>query len=220
MTVAGSRRDAASESSVPHGFIDDGASRVLRARPPSQALAWVEEVLDVKVSGVRALRGGMSSAMHAVRVSSRLGAETVIMRRYVASQVNIEAADLAAHEARTLRLLTGSQANTPRLLAVDPTGATAGAPTVLMSRVPGRLDWRPNDLGAWVRGLVGVLPAVHDLRLGADHGIGDFTPYAPESWRPPCWMKRAHRPREGRRMRRCRCRQARGCLARDRQSLR
>ena len=58
--------------SPPHGFCDDEETRrLLRSRPPQRALAWVGACLGGPVTSARALRGGMSSAVHLVTVAGR-----------------------------------------------------------------------------------------------------------------------------------------------------
>jgi hypothetical protein len=48
-----------------HGFCDDDETRrLLRSRPPRQAFGWAERYLGARVTSSRALRGGMSSAVH------------------------------------------------------------------------------------------------------------------------------------------------------------
>ncbi|MGH9070550.1 MAG: hypothetical protein ACRDX8_05140 [Acidimicrobiales bacterium] len=67
----------------------------------------------------------------------------------------------------------------PRLLAVDPSGADAGVPAVLMCRLPGRIDWTPANLDLWLVRLPGLLPSIHTAPLPgpeilefAEHSIG------------------------------------------------
>jgi hypothetical protein len=55
------------DRSPAHGFCDDEQTRrLLRSRPPRQALAWAGAWLGGPVISARALRGGMSSAVHLV----------------------------------------------------------------------------------------------------------------------------------------------------------
>jgi hypothetical protein len=55
--------------SPPHGFGDDEETRtLLRSRPPRQALDWAGAAIGGTVTSARALRGGMSSAVHALTV--------------------------------------------------------------------------------------------------------------------------------------------------------
>jgi aminoglycoside phosphotransferase (APT) family kinase protein len=149
-----------------HGFCDDEETRrLLRSRPPRQALAWAEAHLDSPVISARALRGGMSSAVHLLTVQDSGGQrQQAVLRRYVRPELNADEPDIAEREARALRAAEPVAIPTPALLAVDPTGARAGVPAVLMSRVRGQVDWWPSDAGPWLRRLAGVLPAIHGVR--------------------------------------------------------
>ena len=73
----------------------------------------------------------------------------------------------------------------PVLLAVDPAGATAGVPAVLMSRLPGRVDWWPSDMDRWLRRLAGLLPRIHAAPLPPVGVLWPFAPYPQASYRPP-----------------------------------
>jgi aminoglycoside phosphotransferase (APT) family kinase protein len=169
---------------TPHGFGDDARSRELRRRPPAEALGWVEQELDARVVAVRAYKGGSSSAVHGLRIERGDGhVDTVVLRRYVLDHLNLEEPDLAEREARILGLLDACAVPTPEVLAVDPTGDDAGVPTVVMTRVPGRLDWSPTALEPWLRRLAEVLPPIHEAPI--TEGVQEFTPYAPDSWDPP-----------------------------------
>jgi aminoglycoside phosphotransferase (APT) family kinase protein len=174
-----------------HGFSDDAETRrLLRSRPPRQALAWVAARLGGPVISARALRGGMSSAVHLVTVQ-RSGGERVqaVLRRYVRPG---EDPGLAAREARALRLMEPGGVPTPSLLAVDPAGAEAGGPAVLMTRLAGRIDWWPSDLDNWLCRLAGLLPLIHATPLppdGASETVPAFAPYRQDSYRPPAWAR-------------------------------
>jgi aminoglycoside phosphotransferase (APT) family kinase protein len=175
--------------SPPHGFADDAEARRLHARPPAEALRWVETSLGVEVRQVRAYKGGTSSAIHRLRVQSRDGNRYgVVLRRYVREDLNAEEPDIAAREAQTLQLLDRVRVPTPALLAHDPTGVDAGVPTIVMTQLPGRLDWSPSDLEPWLRRLAAVLPQIHDAPLTAVDGLPEFTPYEPASWERPVWL--------------------------------
>jgi aminoglycoside phosphotransferase (APT) family kinase protein len=177
---------------LPYGFDDDEATgRLLRSRPPDQALAWVADALGAEVRSVRALRGGRSSAMHLLAVTRGGGqTERVVLRRYVRPELNIEAPDIADREQRALRFVEQLPVSTPRLLAHDPTGSQAGVPAVLMSHLPGQVEWSPIDLDTWLRRLAEVLPLIHQAPLPAPGVIRAFAPYEPERYEPPPWMRR------------------------------
>jgi Ser/Thr protein kinase RdoA (MazF antagonist) len=57
-----------------------------------------------------------------------------------------------------------------------------------MSRVPGRVDWFPKDLTAWLRRLADLLPPLHETQLDAGEYVQEFKPYEPPSWEPPEWL--------------------------------
>lgn len=88
-----------------------------------------------------------------------------------------------------LRVAGSAGVATPALLAVDPAGTDAGVPAVLMSRLPGRVDWWPADTGRWLRRLAGLLPAIHAAPLPPPGTIGPFAPYAQASYQPPAWAR-------------------------------
>src|SRR4029077_15356549 len=88
-----------------------------------------------------------------------------VLRRYVRPELNAEDPDIAAREARALGVAEYRGVPAPALIAVDPAGAGAGVPAVLMSRLPGRVDWWPSDTGRWLRRLAEVLPAIHAAPL-------------------------------------------------------
>lgn len=170
---------------TPHGFGNDPRSRLLRRRPPESTLRWIEEQLGAEVIGVRACKGGSSSAIHLIRLSGSVATFTVVLRWYVIEELNEEEPDIAGREARGLQLLERCEVPTPRLLAADVSGEQTGAPTILMSRVPGRLDWSPHDVEPWLHRLAELLPRVHDTRIDSADGVQPFRRYPSASWEPP-----------------------------------
>lgn len=180
-----------SRSSPPYGFGDDDSTRrLLRTRPPRAALAWVGEVLGGTVVSARPLRGGESSAMHLLTVA-RAGdrADQAVLRRYVRPEMNAGEPGIAAREARVLRFAETVAIPTPRLLACDPAGSKAGVPAVLMSRVPGRVDWSPTDMDAWLARLAEPLLPLHATALPPPGVICPFTPYRQNSYETPAWVR-------------------------------
>jgi aminoglycoside phosphotransferase (APT) family kinase protein len=177
--------------SAPHGFDDDEATRrLLRSRPPRVALDWAGAALGGRVISARPLRGGTASAVHLLAVSRAGGrVERAVLRRYVRPALNAEEPDMAAWEARALRLVERLEVPTPRLLAVDPTGAWAGVRAVLMSRVAGRVDWSPPDMDRWLERLAGLLPPIHAVPLPPPGVIRPFTPYRQDWYEPPGWAR-------------------------------
>jgi len=177
--------------SPPYGFDDDDATRrLLRSRPPRRALDWAGCVLGGTVRSTRALRGGMSSAVHLLGVVLPSGhLEQVVLRRYVRPELNEEDPDHAGREAGVLRFVESVDVPAPRLLAVDLRGMEAGVPAVLMSRLPGRIEWSPADLDRWLVRLAELLPVVHEAVLPPAGVLGHFAPYPQKSSAPPEWAR-------------------------------
>ena len=174
-----------------HGFCDDEETRrLLRSRPPGQALAWAAACLGGTVVSVRALRGGMSSAVHLLTVQYDGGQRRqAVLRRYVRPDHGEPEPDAAGREARALGVACRAGVPVPALLAADPAGAGAGAPALLMSRLPGRVDWWPADTDGWLRRLAEVLPAIHAAPLPPPGVLPGFAPYPQASYQPPGWAR-------------------------------
>jgi aminoglycoside phosphotransferase (APT) family kinase protein len=130
------------------------------------------------VVDVRRLKGGITAAVHAVRVQHPRGAATVVVRRWIGTQ---DGPREVRREARVLSQLGVRFA--PELIAVDEDGTQCDVPAVVMSRLPGRVVLGADE--QYLRRLAAVLPEIHALTL-------DVPPY--ESWRsqnePPGWARR------------------------------
>ncbi len=165
----------------------------LRRRPPPEALRWVTGVVGAgsRVTSVRRLRAGTSSAVHAIGVATRGGRRLqLVLRRFVRADWLAREPDLAAREAKVLELLRGSNVTAPELVAVDEDAAACDVPAVLMTRLPGRLDLRPAEMTRWLARLAEPLPAIHDLSRAA----GSVQPYRTyndvEALKVPDWSTR------------------------------
>lgn len=193
LVTSGRRPDGTSAGgrSPAHGFGDDEATRkLLRSRPPRQALAWAAAQFGAPVISARALRGGMSSAVHLLITQPPGGQRRyAVLRRYVRPELNAEEPDIAAREARVLGVAGSSGIPTPQLLAVDPDGTGAGVPAILMSRLPGRVEWWPPDTGRWLRRLAELLPRIHATPLAAPGTLPRFAPHLQDSYQPPVWTR-------------------------------
>jgi aminoglycoside phosphotransferase (APT) family kinase protein len=177
-----------------HGFdLDDRDRRLLRGRPPADALAWAVAALGprARLRSVRALAGGTSSAVHGLAIEEADGRlARVVLRRFVRVEWLAEEPDVAAREARALELLEASSTPAPRLLAVDPSGAEAGEPAVLMTRLAGHVDWEPRHREPYLRRMAELLPLIHATPLPAAHGLPDYETYGVRLERAPRWAAR------------------------------
>ena len=177
-----------------HGFELDAADEALLRGPVSaQALRWVTASVGsgARVLAADALAGGTSSAVHALRVDTG-GSQPLelVLRRFVRLDWLAEEPDTATREAEALQLLADVRLPTPQLVAADPDGSRAGAPSVLMSRLPGSVVWDPADVEKFLRGLAEPLPVIHSLNLASRVTLRDYRPYPLQMRRPPGWAAR------------------------------
>jgi aminoglycoside phosphotransferase (APT) family kinase protein len=169
-----------------HGYeLTPEERELLRSPPPARAIAWCEEVTGARVTAVCALDGGTSSAVHAVDLADGRG---LVLRRYVREEWLAEEPHVPYREPAALELLRDAPLPTPRLVGSDPTGAGAGDPAVLMTRLPGAIEWAAADLDGFLRGLAALLPAIHATPTSP--ALPDYAPYALETDRPPRWTSR------------------------------
>ena len=177
-----------------HGFeLSPADEALLRGPVPAQALRWVSESLGPsgRVLATEALAGGTSSAVHVLRVDtpgSRV--RELVLRRFVRADWLAEEPDTATREAKALELLADVGLPTPRLVAVDPDGSHAGAPSVLMTRLAGRVDWEPPVAEEFLRALAEPLPVIHSVPIAAGLALPDYRPYRLRMRRPPAWAER------------------------------
>src|SRR3989475_477444 len=142
--------------------------------PTDRARRWVEKVTGpgAEVVRVRRLRGGSSSAVHAVDVRRSPGSMLrLVLRRHLLFDWLREEPDLVEKEARNLQLVEQFGIAAPRLVAVDPDGAECDVPAVLMTRMAGHLDLKPRDIDLWLRRMAELLPPIHAVNTA-----GAFVP--------------------------------------------
>lgn len=140
--------------------------------PTERARRWVENATGPgsKVIRVRRMRGGTSSAVHAVDVRTAGGSMLrLVLRRHLLFHWLQEEPDLAEKEAHNLQLLEHAGIAAPRLVAVDPDGAECDVPAVLMTRMPGHLELKPRELEPWLRRMAELLPPIHAVEPGSFH---------------------------------------------------
>ena len=184
-------------SGADYGFADDEATRaLLRSPPPGAALDWVASALGATgVAEVRALQGGMSSAVHALRVAHPAGGRWVVLRRWVRPDLLAEEPELAGRELRALHVAAPLAVPTPEVLAVDLDGDRAGTPSLVMTHLPGAVVWEPGrrpgdpDRDAWLDGLAGVLPPIHAAPVPPPDVVAPYAHYRQRSDRPPAWSR-------------------------------
>lgn len=158
------------------------------------ALAWVAAQIrsGARVTRVRRLRGASNAEVRALDVTTRDGAHhRLVLRRFVDAEWLAREADLATREAHVLRAIAGCGLPAPELVAVDPDGSeSGGVPSVLTTRLRGRIDLAPRDPDRWLRELARVLRSVH----AAPVDLAALRPYRryheSDALAPPAWSRR------------------------------
>jgi aminoglycoside phosphotransferase (APT) family kinase protein len=159
--------------------------------PTTQARAWAAEPFGpgARVRSVRRLTGGITSAMHLLAIESADGERHDVVLRGWIDDDHIEGADRVMRESHILEQLAVSDLPTPNVLAIDPTGSRCGSPSLLMSRLSGRIELTPRNPELWLEELVAMLVRIHAADVAA--------PVA-DSWLNrerliiPEWTKRRH----------------------------
>jgi aminoglycoside phosphotransferase (APT) family kinase protein len=176
--------------------------------PPPTALAWAAAAVGpaARVVRTRLLRGASSAAVHAVDILPSTTAAApleLVLRRHVLDAWLAREPDLAAREADALSSLSASTIPAPRLVACDPDGSGAGAPAVLMTRLPGRVRIEPSPRG--MKTLAALLPAIHAVQPSGIPASRRYEPYnVTADLRPPAaardvrvWERAIDRYRDG-----------------------
>ena len=161
---------------------------LVRQPPPPSTLAWLVDALDVSaVVDVSVMQGGLTAAMHRVRVIDRDGHERqVVLRRYVRPEVLVESPDVASIEARALQLAERLAVPTPALLAVDERGDRADVPALVMSLLDGKPVWETRRGSNWVAQAVDAMIVLHDVDP-APAELPALTTYPQQRYDPPRW---------------------------------
>jgi len=142
-----------------------------------RARSWVAAELGSQVESVSVLTGGVASQMLAVR--SVTGGQAVL-RRMTVEPWRSFAQGLLRREFEVQAMLQEEPLPTPTPIAVDLDGAESGEPSLLMSRLPGRVDFVRDDDGH-LSSLAELLVRLHRFRPPEDSWPRDFQSWAFES---------------------------------------
>jgi aminoglycoside phosphotransferase (APT) family kinase protein len=114
----------------------------------------------------------------------------LVLRRFVRRDWLAEEPDLAVREAAALEVLAEVDLPTPRLVGADPDGSVAGEPSVLMTRLRGRVEWDPPEVEGFLGALARPLPVIHSAPVPRGSPLPDYEPYPLRMHRPPLWASR------------------------------
>jgi len=159
-----------------------------RRRPPPQALRWAAGSIGrgAQVVSVRRLRGGSSTAVHAIEIDDRRGRRhRLVLRRFIRS--NWKLPRLPRREAAILELLRDSAVRAPQLVAFDDGPSECDVRALLMTRLAGRVELAPKRMDGWLRQMAQALPAIHEVPAAQ---IRRYRPYYdPQERDVPAWSK-------------------------------
>jgi aminoglycoside phosphotransferase (APT) family kinase protein len=113
------------------------------------------------VVAVEPLRGGWTSAMHAVVVRDGSSERSLVLRRMVREPWRTHAADLLRREAAVMKLLEDTAIPAPALIALDARAEATDEPALLMTHLPGRLRLQDGDQPEALAALAGMLATIH-----------------------------------------------------------
>ena len=153
----------------------DGGFR--QRRPSAETLAWVAASMGrgSRVVGCRRLTGGVCSAVNRLTVE-RQGKRTFAVLRQYPGGLGLQPS--LATEIANLGVVAGCGLPVPGVLAADVAGtATGGAPSLLMTRLPGHVDLDPADPRSWLTRIAEIAVSLHSLDLPAT----TFSPWT-DSW--------------------------------------
>lgn len=138
--------------------------------PPSEgALRWVAQSIapGARVTSVRRLTGGVTSAMHPITVVEANGHHhRCVLRRWV-DRLADEGHELVPREARVLESLERTNVPAPRLLGLDPHGDECASPALLMSYLDGHVQLTPREPDDWVNQIASMLVRIHHTQIEA-----------------------------------------------------
>ena len=156
----------------------DGGFR--QRRPSKETRAWVAASMGrgSRIVGHRRLTGGVCSAVHRLTVE-RHGLRTFVVLRQYPGGLGLQAS--LAKEIANLGVVAGSGLPVPSILATDVAGAsTGGAPSLLMTRLPGHVHLDPAEPRSWLTRIAELAALLHSLDLPAK----TFSPWT-DSWIAP-----------------------------------
>lgn len=136
-----------------------------------KAKDWIQNEVKESVKSIEQLPGSTSSLVYEVKTTK----QSLVLRQFNNEDWLLEEPDLIQHEVAGLQKARQVEVQTPDILAFEETGARAGMPSVLMTKVAGKVELMPTDFKKWTDGLAKALAAIHQLE--ADRFPWKHAPY-------------------------------------------
>jgi aminoglycoside phosphotransferase (APT) family kinase protein len=146
----------------------------------------LEQVRDCVAPGgrvvrVRPLRGGLSSSVHLVHLEFSDGTRDAVVVRRTGEYWQRTDPAACAREFKLLGILSRHGLPIPTPLLLDTEGAAFGAPTVVMTRLPGRPLLAPRDLPDYLDQLARALARLHTVPVADLEFLPDQRVYVDRS---------------------------------------
>jgi len=112
------------------------------------------------------MTGGIISAVHRLTVEHDRQRHQLVLRQF--DEPTSQHQGLVSTEAGILRGLRSSGVAAPeRIAACADGGMTGSHPSILMTRLPGRIQLMPDDRGEWLRQIARTAAAIHHAQVPA-----------------------------------------------------
>jgi aminoglycoside phosphotransferase (APT) family kinase protein len=159
--------------------------------PPPATLRWLLARAGAdEVVAVERLRGGWTSAMHAVVVRDGNSDRSLVLRRMFREPWKTHAVGLLEREAAVMKLLSGTAIPAPALVALDARAEATDEPALLMTRLPGRLRLHDSDQPDAIDALARTLATIHRLTPRRPDRPRTYQSWAvPERRSVPTWAR-------------------------------
>lgn len=150
---------------------------------PDNVLQWVLNAVapNATVESVRQLKGSTSSTLHSLSLKTGRSVLHYVVRQFDNQNWLTEEPDLAVHEAASLRMAESTGVTSPEIIAYDANGEVCGVPSVLMTKLNGAVELKPDDMEQWLEGLALTLTNIHQIDAGdfpynyyPYHDVGSF----------------------------------------------
>ncbi|SFB06491.1 Phosphotransferase enzyme family protein [Lentibacillus halodurans] len=155
---------------------------------PDYVLRWIIHSVDpsVQVESVYKLKGSTSSLLHGIALRVGDSVKHYVLRQFDNRDWLVKEPDLAVHEAASLQMADSVKVAVLEVIANDALGDHCGVPAVLMTKLEGTVELKPDDQDRWLDGLAGALADIHSL--DADGFPYEYFPYNDaDSFDVPYW---------------------------------
>lgn len=153
-------------------------------------IVWLEQALggEAKIEAVTLAKGATSSSVYFVTAMVSGRVEEFVLRLFTNADWLAEEPDLATHEAAVLEKMVGAGLPAPELVACAADESACGIPAILMRRMAGSVELRPDDFDDWLAQMAAGLAKVHAVSADG-FGWGYFSWTDKEDLKPPTWSR-------------------------------